>query len=273
MAGKKHPDGIELRAIRPSAGVRANYQRRLDRLIAEMHRSLAYWLEVNYKRQNARLAMDANPAAELRAAMRRLARRWQRRFNEYGPKFAAYFAKDVNDRVDGELKAMIRDAGFSVRFKPSQLQRAAIQATIGENVALIKSIAERHLTNVEGIVLRGVSAGRDASLIAKELEENYGVTRRRAATIARTQNNMATATFTKVRQQELGVKKAVWRHSAGGKHPRPEHVAFNGKTYDIAKGAYLEGKWTWPGREINCRCVSVPILPGLEHLTPGLKRA
>ena len=42
---------------------------------------------------------------------------------------------------------------------------------------------------------------------------------------------------------EAGITKARWLHSAGGKTPRPEHVAFSGKTYDIATGADVEGRW------------------------------
>jgi SPP1 gp7 family putative phage head morphogenesis protein len=182
--------------------------------------------------------------------------------SDLGPRLAAFFAQKAGDRVDAELKRMLRDAGFTVQMKLTKAQQNVLQATIGENVSLIKSLAERHLTNVEGIVMRSVQTGRDLGTLAKELEANYGVTQRRAAFIARSQNNMATATLTKTRQQELGVKKARWRHSAGGKHPRPEHVAFNGKTYDVEKGAFLEGKWTWPGHEPNCRCVSIPIIPG-----------
>ena len=91
------------------------------------------------------------------------------------------------------------------------------------------------------------------------------MTRRRAILIARNQNNMATATVCKTRQMELGIKKAIWVHSSAGRNPRPEHVAFNGKEYDVAKGAYLEGVWTWPGREINFRCVSRSIIPGLQR--------
>ncbi len=96
------------------------------------------------------------------------------------------------------------------------------------------------------------------------MEETYGVTKRRAAFIARDQNNKATAVFERTRHVEIGVTEAIWLHSAGGKVPRPEHVAFSGKKYDIRKGAYLEGKWTWPGVEINCRCVSKPVIPGFE---------
>lgn len=254
-----------LRPVRPSAAVQSKFERSLDRIIGELNRSISYHVKATYRANTPEImAMDASPARELRALMRKLTRRWQAKFDELAPKLAEYFAKDAADRVDGELKAMLKTAGFSVKFTTTKAQNDILQATIAENVSLVKSIAQTHLTNVEGLVMRSVQEGRDLGTLTKALEESYGVTRRRAETIARNQNNMATAALTRSRQVELGITKARWLHSAGGKTPRPEHVAFSGKTYDVSKGAYLEEKWTWPGREINCRCVSIPVIPGFD---------
>jgi uncharacterized protein with gpF-like domain len=109
-----------------------------------------------------------------------------------------------------------------------------------------------------------VQAGRDLGYLSKELQDRYGITKRRAALIARDQNNKATAVITRVRQQELGVTECVWLHSHGGKHPRPSHVAADNKKYDVSKGMFLDGKWTWPGVEVNCRCVARAVIPGLS---------
>jgi len=110
--------------------------------------------------------------------------------------------------------------------------------------------------------MRSVQTGRDLGTLAQELETRYGTTKRRAAFIAQSQNNIATATMIRTRQAELGITQAVWLHSAGGRVPRPEHVAASGKTYDVAKGMFLEGKWTWPGVEPRCRCVSKSVITG-----------
>jgi SPP1 gp7 family putative phage head morphogenesis protein len=229
-----------------------------------MHRSLVFWLKAQYRATPPPMAQDANAADALRAAIRLLARRWQRRFDRLADQLADHFAKESRDRVDRALGKMLRDAGFTVRFKATPAMRAAYAAVVAENVSLIRSIASQHLTAIEGDVMRSVMAGRDLASLAKTLEDTYGVTKRRAAFIARDQNNKATAVLQRTRHAELGITKAIWLHSAGGKQPRPEHVAFSGKEYDIAKGAFLEGKWTWPGMEINCRCVSKPIIPGFE---------
>jgi uncharacterized protein with gpF-like domain len=233
---------VELKPVRPAAATRARYQKALDAAVTEMHRSILYWIGANYKRNTPEImALDASPARELRAALRKLARRWQANFDRLAPRLAEYFATSVSERVDGQLDRMLRDAGFTVRFKMTRAQNDAMQATIGENVSLIKSVAGKYLTDIEGDVMRSVQEGRDLAGLTEALTNTYGVTRRRAET------------------------KARWLHSAGGRTPRPEHVAFSGRLYDIDKGAFLEGEWTWPGRAINCRCVSVPVVPGFEE--------
>lgn len=250
--------------VRPNAGVRTAYQRRLEALIDRMADNVARAVEKAYRASPPEMAADASPAAELRAALRRMAKHWQAEFDRLAPELAEYFTRAAADRSDAALSALLRKRGFTVRFKASRAQNDVVQATIGENVALIKSIPARYMTGVEGAVMRSVSTGRDLGTLAKALQEQHGVSKRRAAHIALDQNNKATATVTRVRQKELGIKKAVWIHSGAGKHPRPEHVAFSGHTYDVEKGAYLEGKWTWPGFEINCRCTSRSVIPGFS---------
>ncbi len=251
----------------PNAGLTAAYRRKLEKLVGDMDRSLSYWLTVNYRRQAPRfMAQDASAAVELRAVMRRLSRRWLRKFDDLAPELAAWFAQSAGDRSDRALAASLRKAGFTVRFKPTRAQNEAFQATVGENISLIKSIARQHLAGVESALMRSVAAGRDLSSFTKVLQNSYGVTARRAAFIARDQNNKATAVMTRVRQQELGIKQAKWLHSSGGKEPRPTHVANSGKLYDVAKGWYDPDvkQWIRPGELPNCRCVSVSVVPGFD---------
>lgn len=230
-----------------------------------MHESLLENLAAEYVAATPEIAHDAAGSVHrLRWEMERLGRRWLDRFAAAGPELAAYFATAVKDRVDSALAASLRKAGISVRFQTTAAIREALDVSIAESVSLIKSIAQHHLTQVEQLVMRSVSAGRDVGGLRRDLQQQLGVTRRRAALIARNQNNMATATVHKTRQTELGITRAVWLHSSAGRHPRKEHMDFSGKEYDVAKGAWLEHKWTWPGVEINCRCVSKSVIPGLQ---------
>lgn len=255
--------------LHPNAGNAAVYRRRLEALIDEMHRSLAWWLCARWREAPPVLAADESPAAGLRRTMAALSRRWASRFDEAAPKLAEHFARRAADRVAGKLEEILDGAGLTVQFKTTPAMRDALSATIGENVGLIRSIAAEHLSAVEGLMMRSVSEGRDLRTLTAALEARHQLTRRRAALIARDQNNKATAVIARVRQQEAGITQARWLHSGGGRHPRPEHVAFSagrlgGPLYNPGRGAYLEGRWTWPGVEINCRCVSRPVVQGFD---------
>nr|WP_294978897.1 phage minor head protein [uncultured Pseudomonas sp.] len=265
-AGLVSPTGRDqaLRPVHANQGIEAAYRKRLDRLIDEMQRSLVYWLTAAYRRNVPEIAQDESPAMALTEMMRRLAKQWQRRFDEAAQPVASEFAETSMSAADNSLRNALRQKGFSVQFQLTRAANDVFQATVQENVGLIKSIAAEHLQDVQGMVMRSVTQGRDLEGLVEDLQKRYGVTKRRAAFIARDQNNKATATITRVRQQGLGIKQAKWRHSRGGKHPRKSHQEADGKVYDVDKGMLIDGEYIRPGEKPNCRCVAISIIPGFD---------
>ena len=259
-AGKE----ILVRHVAPNEGVQAAYARALENMIDSMMHAVIASVDGAYLANPPAMASDETSASALNDVMEKLSKEWGRRFDDFAGNRAKWFANAATGAADRSYADALRDAGFTVRFKLDGRARDIIGATVAENVSLIKSLPQEAMTQVQGMVMRSVTTGRDLGTLAKELREQFGVTKRRAALIARDQNNKATAAITRARQEEIGVVQAVWLHSRGGRHPRPEHVAFSGKRYDVAKGAFLEGKWTWPGVEINCRCVSLSVIPALD---------
>jgi uncharacterized protein with gpF-like domain len=276
------PKGVKAtRPVHANIGIQAAYRRKLDALVCEMARSYAWWIKAQYREtppmlaQDAtkpasdatNMAFDATPARELEREMSLLGKRWQARIDEAAPKLARWFADSTRRRSSAALKKILSDAGMTVEFQLTRTMRDAYEATVAENIGLIRSIGEEYHAQVGGMVMRSVTAGRDLGELTKALEARFDITRKRAALIARDQNNRATAVFTRVRQQELGLK-AVWLHSHGGREPRPTHLANNGKTYDPAVGWYDPDpkvrKHIWPGTLINCRCVSRSIVKGFN---------
>lgn len=254
--------------IRPSAPIRIKYQKRLDTEIDEMVRSINYWLTAAYRQNQpatVALGQDASPSKILQDAFDKLASRWLKRFDKLAPKMAEWFASSTKTRVEASLMADLRKAGFTVRMTMTKAMRDAYNAVVDENIGLIKSIPQQHLNGVRTVLMQSVQLGGDLKLLADDLQKRSGITRRRAAFIALDQNNKATAVLQRTRYLEMGITQAKWLHSAGGKHPRPEHVAFSGQLYDVAKGHdFKNGEGTvWPGTAINCRCVSVPVIPGI----------
>lgn len=264
MAKRKY---TVLKPVHPNEGIRLEYNGKLLRLIREMQASYVYFLKAQYRENPPTMALDALPARELERELSRLGTRWQKRIDEAAPKLARWFTQAAHRRSQDGLKKILKDGGISVEFKMTAPMRDVLHATLTENVGLIKSIGSQYHTEVEGMVMRSVTAGRDLSSLTKDLQARYGITARRADTIALNQNNLATSSFVRVRQQDLGLK-AKWLHSHGGREPRPTHLANDGKIYDPAVGWFDNDpkvrKRIWPGQLINCRCVSVSVVPGFS---------
>lgn len=253
------------RAVHANAGVQAAYRKALDSLIAEMSNSFEYWLSAAYKANPPRMevAMDALPSAELSRKVRELSRRWIKKFDDMSTAIATKFTQAGRKATDSSFQQALKDAGWAVEFQVTPVMRDAMNATIAENVSLIKSIPRQYATDVEGIVMRGFTRGRDLKAITDDLTSRYGVTKNRAALIARDQSNKLTATVTQARRVELGLFKAIWVHSGGGKEPRPAHVKAGRekKEFDVREGLLLDGEHLLPGQAINCRCSSRTVLP------------
>jgi uncharacterized protein with gpF-like domain len=255
----------EMRPARPSAANRIAYQRALESLIDEMHRSTLYWLRATYRQREGEIVQDSSPAADLAAQLRRRANQWRKMFADRAPDLARWFISKVDKHATNATKqAAVSLTGMSVSMKDTLVSNTVMQASVQENVSLIRSIQSEYATEVEGLVMRSVTAGRDLSYLTDQLQERYGVTRRRAKLIAGDQNNKATAQMARVRQLSLGVTKARWLHVGGGKNPRHSHVEANGKVFDLTKGLKIDGEYIFPGELINCGCVGAPIIPGVD---------
>jgi SPP1 gp7 family putative phage head morphogenesis protein len=269
-----------LRPVHPNASIEAEYRRRLKCLIDEMNRSVCYWVTAAFRANEPRIseaadeieqsppaiAQDAIPAAELKRAVRKLTRRWKSRFDDAADELADWFGQAVSDRSDKALQAILRRGGISVKFRMSRAQRDVLHATVNQNVNLIRSIPQKYLGAVEGIVMRGVQTGRDLQQITKGLQKEFGVTRRRAELIARDQTSKSTSALTRARQIELGITEAIWVHSHAGKTFRRTHVAMHGKKFDVVKGMWDsdENAWVHPGELISCKCISRAVVKGFS---------
>ena len=265
----KKPKDIVLAPVHPNLGVEAAYRKRLLRWVDEMAKSINWFIRATYRaNEPATVAMDADSADILRRKMEELSDRWRKRFDEGAEELAAYFAKASGDRTDAAFKAALKRAGFTIEFRPTRAQRDVMKSTVDANVDLIKSIPAQYLDQVKGSVFRAVQMGGDLGTLTKELQEHHGVTRRRASFIARDQNNKATAALKRARQIELGIDEEEFRHSGGGKHPRPSHVKAGRDRvrYPVKTGWYdPDAKvYCWPGTLPGCRCVGRPIIKALE---------
>ena len=161
----------------------------------------------------------------------------------------------------------------TVKFDALRLTET-VKADIRKNISLLGEIDRNHFEQVYDATLRSISAGRDLGSLYNDLMQMNinGITKQRAAEIASLLNNKATALMNRERQESLGIKSALWLYSGAPCEINPKsptgqdavHRAANGKPFDVSKGMFVDGKWTWPGVEPGCRCVSKSVVPGFS---------
>jgi len=198
-----------------------------------------------------------------------------------------FFRKKKIEIVAGEVPADYLPPALpmmpTVNFDPSKVTDL-VKVEIRKNVELIEGLAPEDFDEIYEMVLLSVQKGRDLGGLRLELQARFGMTKQRAMDISRFQHNNASALIDRIRQQELGIKEAIWRYSGAPcapKDPTPKearqdaaHKAADGKTYDVSKGMYLNGKWTWPSCEERCKCTSRSVLPPLaREIAAGTRTA
>ncbi len=154
---------------------------------------------------------------------------------------------------------------------------------VSENVSLIKSIGEKHLTEVEHLIYRMARQGESIKTIRAELEDRFGVTKNRARLIARDQVNKYNGQLTQERQVRAGISMYRWRNMQdrrvrgwpGGLYAKavPSHAVMEGVLcrWDDRTVYFDENKRRWkkrttlmeklhPGQPIQDRCYAEPVL-------------
>ena len=201
------------------------------------------------------------------AEFQRLRKHWEGVFDDLAGKLAEQATTAWYEANANLWNGQMRRAGFDIKLQLTPAQRLLLKTAVQENVSLIKSIQSQYHTQVEGIVLRAFTAGRDLATMQAELETKAGATQKRAAFIARDQANKATAAMNSGRQRELGLEWAVWIHSAAGKEPRLKHVTAGREqwVFNTQVGIDFHDGFghVLPGVAINCRCQSRTIIPAI----------
>jgi len=257
------------RAVAANAGLRDRYRRMLTDLAGEMHKSAAYWILAEYKRQQPRaaalMATDASPARTMIEALRAQSARWRKHLDERAEQYALWFAARADSAATAATKQSLSAvAGFTVGMQMSRTVNNTLQTIIAENVSLIRSIGDVYFRDVERAVLTSVQRGRDVAGLADELEKIGSVSRDKAVLIAVDQNQKATSEISRARMADSGCVYGRWRSSRRARHPRQSHQEVDGEIFLLSQGLMIDGKLTFPGMEINCGCRTEPVVPGYE---------
>lgn len=258
-----------------NAGIEAWYRDDLDALIGDMLADYRAELQDAYKKRTVKeyYTADASATSIMNRTLRRLRTKWTEIFGKFADRHALMFADKANRYSEFSAKHSLKSLGLDdpKDAKKSEI-RDVLQASIAENVALIKNIQQDVANDVEGAVYRSLASNdptQGTTAVMEELVERGGITRRRAAVIARDQNSKLYTNLNKARMEANGVEKFKWKHSSAGKTQRRVHV--DRQTQDVGYGPGIfrfDSPELWevrqadaglPGEAINCRCRMVPV--------------
>jgi SPP1 gp7 family putative phage head morphogenesis protein len=149
---------------------------------------------------------------------------------------------EAPDRVGGRSRAQMRELH---------------ETWSREGAELIGKVERETIDEIAELTARAVANG-DTDLGAI-LEQRFGIARRRANLIARDQIGKLNSRITRARQEEFGITEYTWS-TAGDERVRPLHRKRDGKRFRWSDPP-SDGA---PGEPIQCRCVAIPIIPGLD---------
>jgi hypothetical protein len=181
--------------------------------------------------------------------------------------------KDYSPSVRFAMEAMP-----TIKFDPSVVTKS-VKADLRRNIELLDEAEKKHVRQIYELALRFIVGRRDFYSFCTEMMNLHieGMTRSKAAEIGRSLANKAGAVINRERQASLGITHAIWmypnapcmkdprRPSATDVQQNSAHRLANGRRYEISKGLFVNGKWTWPGTEEGCTCTSRSVLPELEQ--------
>lgn len=136
------------------------------------------------------------------------------------------------------------------------------------NVDLVKDVSTVFLTQSERLVLDGLRRGVRSEMIGKQILKStdldkgrYKTAETRAKIIGRDQVSKLNGTLNRLRQEQAGVQKYIWR-TVGDARVRETHAMNNGREFTWAEG--WEG--LHPGDDYNCRCFAEPLFTSISGL-------
>ncbi|MFV3292262.1 phage minor head protein [Pseudomonas sp. NY11955] len=290
MGRKRKPRSPD--PVKPSQDAERFYLGQLNGLVRLMSRQLYAVLAPELARLKPQYTADSVTTMDgwtddILAVIRRVSSTFTTNlFDQQARRVAAgTISRAEADNGEGFRRSVNRAVGvdFELITKPKGMVDY-LEASTAENVNLIKSIPAEYFQRVETIVLGGMKSGLAPTAIAKQIQEQTGVSARRARLIARDQVSQLNSDLTRQRQTAAGiefyrVETAKDQRVSGdpsGKYPNAkiscygiakQDIGYGPGVYKVSEGATWRGvTGLHPGKHHPlCRCVGISLIPGVNY--------
>ncbi|CAL9955783.1 head morphogenesis [Vibrio phage K165] len=285
LADISEQQAVKSKPIELPKAIGISYNAELQRMVRRIKKDIDQSIKPQVKDLEFEYTADSW-ADVIEVSLAALRQRWSSEiFNRFAERLASKFAQAVNVQNQQQFQNQYKSFGINV-YAGNQAVSDYLDATVKDNVRLIKSIPDQYLTQVESIVLGNMRAGMRPSAINKQLQDQFGVTERRARVISRDQTSKAANGLAKKRMQSSGFEYYQWVTSED-ERVRSRHRKISDKVTAYGKGIYRwddpplsdKGEPISPGTDYSCRCVARPVLESevkanqkAGRVTKGVKR-
>lgn len=260
-----------------SEAIGARYAQRLTRLIDQMtreaRRDIIASLRENLPEDSVQ---DASPANQVQIVFNALMKKWDQAFGRIASEYAWGFIDDVSKdsarKLDVSLKELSGDLTLDTSVLTGPLHDM-IDASVKENIALIKRVPSKYFDQMQGEVMRSIQMGNGLQDLIPAFEKREVQVRNWAQNVALDQTRKAFNGINAGRMQALGMDEYEWIHGGGSNHPREYHRdELNGNIYKLSEPPIIDkrtGERGKPGQLPFCRCTMRPVwrLPEGYHDT------
>jgi len=264
----QYPDSAEREFKRVTNG----YMRLLNKTLADyLPELLASYKQA--QRVDARYDDLRDQEEEVRRVFQKIAEELEQKMSAYGlAELVDKISRMTKNTSLREWKRVVRET-LSINlmndYYSAKFYEAALRRWVDENVLKIKSIPTEALGEMQRIVLNGYRRGSTLTDIARAIQEEYKLSRRKAQLLARDQVSTLNAQISKMQQQDAGCTKYRWSDSHDSR-VRECHHDLNGKVFSWdeppemwyetkSAGRIYTGRRCNPGEDFACRCVAIPV--------------
>lgn len=168
--------------------------------------------------------------------------------------------RDAVDHQSRQLQRQIK-AGLGVEI-PTQDRKVPtqIERFVERNVADIQALSDKTAADIQRLVLDAFDRGMRPEELAAEIAKRFDIAEAKARLIAGNQLSRLSSQVRRDRHVEIGITTFKWVTRNDGR-VRPAHAVKHGRIFPY-EGSRAPS--FFPGEEINCRCLAVPIVDEIK---------
>lgn len=177
---------------------------------------------------------------------------------------------DLKSSLDGvfvdlrkQYKKSLEQHGFAVPPDLNDTVKDDIAKEYTQNMdKFIKDFTKKMIPELREKIQDNIFAGGRTDKLAKIIEAEYGVTKRKAQFLAEQETSLLVSKYRQARYTDAGSRRYVWSTSKD-RRVRDDHKDLDGKIFYWSSPPITNrttGARNHPGEDFGCRCVARPIV-------------